>query len=107
MSDVGTLPTMRSLRALDGYVLEIRWDSGLTTMIELADMVSTGGVFAFLRDEKNFKAVKLGARRRSVEWVDPADSSIVDLDADTLLQMGQDQSFFRRFARALGQQPSS
>jgi hypothetical protein len=106
MSDIGTLPTMRAVRALDRYVLEIRFDTGFTTMVELADLVSSGGVFAFLRDEKNFRSVRLGPRRRSIEWTDPTDGSIVDLDADTLLQMGQDQSFFKRFARALGQPPS-
>jgi hypothetical protein len=105
MTDVGNLPKMRSVKALENYVLQIQWDSGLVTTVDLSDMIAAGGVFTFLRDEKNLGQAKLGARRRTVEWVEPG-QDVVDMDADTLLQMAQDQMFFKRLARALGQQPA-
>lgn len=102
MTEVGNLPKIKSARALEDHLLEVRWDSGLITVIDLSEMVSAGGVFTFLRDKKNFGQVKLGRRRRTVEWIDQ-NNEVVDIDADTLLQMGQDQLFFRRLRRALGQ----
>jgi hypothetical protein len=42
----------------------------------------------------------------SIGWIDQENAFVVDLDADTLIQMGQDQMFFRRLARAFGKQPN-
>jgi hypothetical protein len=102
----GQLPRMRAVRALPAYGLEIQWETGGTTIVDLVETVLAGGVFVFLRDQVNFRRAKLGSRCRTVEWFDPKDpgAPVVDIDADTLMEMGQDQSFFRRLKRALGQQ---
>lgn len=97
------LPRMRTIRALPNYRLEIQWVGGGTTIVDLSSTVLAGGVFSFLRDQDNFARAKLGSRQRTVEWFDQQNPAalVVDIDADSLMEMGQEQNFLRRLRHAL------
>lgn len=60
--------------------------------VDLTQDVARGGAFTPLRDSKVFNRVELDPRRRVVQWLDPRDDSIlVDIDADALFVLSQQQ----------------
>lgn len=74
-------PYVKSARALDNYELEVLFDNGECRKFDVKPYLDRG-VFARLRDETVFRAVRVVAG--SVEWPNG-----VDLSYDTLYVEGQ------------------
>ncbi len=96
------LPLIRSVRPLPSQRLEVTWDTGQVTVIDLGAEIAQGGVFWPLQDSSVFATARLDDRHRVVEWIDPqkpSDGPIVDLDADTLMAMSRHQRFMSKITR--------
>ena len=96
MSD---LRRIKSVEPWHGHQLVVVWDDGTVRTIDLAADIARGGVFAALRDSKVFDQVRLDPRRRIVQWLNPDGSTLVDIDADALFVLGEQQhtgSFVQR-----------
>jgi hypothetical protein len=63
----------------DGYRLKLRFEDGVTGVVDVAQLVTFTGVFAPLRDPKEFAAVRVNAELGTVCWPSGA-----DLDPDVL-----------------------
>lgn len=89
-----SLPKIRSLRVRPRYRLEIHWDNEAAPMIvDMEGLITEGSAFAALRDHDLFATVRIGERRRTIEWPDPlhAGSILTDYDADSLYLRGERQ----------------
>jgi hypothetical protein len=64
---------------LDGYRLKLRFEDGAEGVVDVAQLVSFTGVFAPLRDPKEFAAVRVNVELGTVCWPSGA-----DLDPDVL-----------------------
>jgi len=79
---------------LPGYRLRIWWRSGGESVIDFADDVATGPVWAPLCDPVMFAKVCLVDQGTAIEWPEPKDRNgwpSVDVDADGLWHMAQRQ----------------
>lgn len=93
MSDA-PLRRIRSVEVRPGYRLAVAWDRGQTSLVDLSDMISKGGVFTELSDKAKFSAVRVGDNSRVVEWPEPKDESgypIIEIDADALFEKARSQ----------------
>ncbi len=84
-----TLRRIKSVDARSGYRLAVAWDRGQTSIVDLSDMISKGGVFKDLADKSSFAAVRVGENNRVVEWPSPKDDMgypIIEIDADALFE---------------------
>lgn len=73
------LHKIRSVRVIGNLTLELSWDDGTTSDVNLRSVVERGGVFTTLRDPDVFASVSVDASGRFLVW--PED---VDLCADAL-----------------------
>jgi hypothetical protein len=85
------LPRLQAVAARPGRRLALVVENGPSVVVEFADVIRRGGVFAHLRDRKAFTAVRLGDRRRTIEWPDAAGEGTVDMDVESLLLMAEEQ----------------
>lgn len=87
------LPKITSVRSRPHHRLEVQWEHGDTSIIDMREIISGGGVFDALRDNDFFSTVRLGERGRYIEWLDPINRGqvLADLDADTLIRMADRQ----------------
>jgi hypothetical protein len=67
---------------LSGYRLDLRFEDGVEGIVDIAQCVSFTGVFAPLRDAKEFAAVQVNPELGTVCWPCGA-----DLDPDVLYAM--------------------
>jgi hypothetical protein len=67
------------VRALGGYQLHLRFEDGVEGDLDLGKMIELKGVFAPLRDEKEFSKVSLHPELGTIVWPNGA-----DLDPDVL-----------------------
>ncbi len=64
----------------EGYWLRLTFSDGSVKDVDLGDLLSRGGVFAAIRDDRDlFEQVRLKPDSRTIEW--PGD---IDLDPDVL-----------------------
>ena len=85
------LLTIEAIEPKPGFGLEIAWAGGAKSMVDLSSSIATGGVFAPLADPALFRKVRVGQRRRTVEWPEPVGDDgapSIDIDADALSAMG-------------------
>ena len=106
MTDRPELPKIRNVRARPHYRLELQWEHGEASTVDMRSIIGTGGVFNALRDYDFFSTVHLGERGRYVEWRSPINSAevIADIDADTLIRMADAQegaSALERFIKTV------
>lgn len=85
------LPRLQTVSAKPGQRLVIAVENGPSVVVEFAEIIGRGGVFAHLRDPKLFAAVRIGARRRTVEWPDATGKGVIDMDAESLLSTAEEQ----------------
>jgi hypothetical protein len=87
------LPRIRSVKPRQHYKLEIQWEHGETSVIDMKGIISAGGVFDALRDADFFSTVSLGDRGRYIEWKDPINRQqvVADFDADSLIRLADQQ----------------
>jgi hypothetical protein len=64
---------------LDGYRLKLRFQDGATGVVDVSQLVRFTGVFAPLRDAKEFASVRVNSELGTVCWPSGA-----DLDPDVL-----------------------
>jgi hypothetical protein len=64
---------------LDGYRLKLRFEDGVTGIVDVSQCVKFTGVFAPLRDPAQFSAVEVNSELGTVVWPCGA-----DLDPDVL-----------------------
>jgi hypothetical protein len=80
------LRTIQSAKPLPASRVELVWDDGTESVVNLAPVLSQGGVFAFLADPAAFNAVAVGPRGRTLAWRDPEGDEL-DLCADALWRL--------------------
>lgn len=87
------LPKILSVKVRPHCKLEIQWQHGETSAVDLRGLIEGGGIFDPLRDPDLFATVQVGDRGRYLEWRDPTshDHVLADLDADTLIRQGDNQ----------------
>lgn len=87
------LRRLKAVRALANCQVEVQWEDDSTMLIEMRDLITDGTVFASLKDPDLFATVRLGDRRRTIEWPDPInrDDVIADYCADALYLRGERQ----------------
>lgn len=94
MSGTRQLRRIKSVGAKPGHRLAVVLDTGEEITVDLSDSITRGGVFAPLEDQKVFARVRVGDRRRTVEWPEPADGDgepLIDIDAESLLHIASQQ----------------
>lgn len=93
MIDRPELPRIQSVRVRAYPRLEIQWQHGETSTIDMSDIIAAGGVFDALRDRDFFAGVRIGDRGRTIEWVDPLrrDEVLADYDADSIMLLADQQ----------------
>jgi hypothetical protein len=98
-----TAPLRRiaSLETKGDKRLFVFWDDGSQGTIDLSSEIARGGVFAGLADDHVFHQVRIGSRRRSIEWRGQNDEPLVDIDADALWHRTNRDSFLKTILRAL------
>ena len=70
------------VQALDGYRLKLRFEDGVEGVVDVAQLVPLTGVFAALRDRKEFVAVQVNPELGTICWPGGA-----DLDPDVLYSL--------------------
>jgi hypothetical protein len=68
-----------SVQPLDGYRLKLRFEDGIEGEVDVSQCVPFTGVFAALRDPKQFAAVQVNPELGCIYWPGGA-----DLDPDVL-----------------------
>jgi hypothetical protein len=66
--------------------LRITWADHSESIIDLRPLLARGGVFEVLAEQRQFEAVRIGERGRTLIWRDDEGDEI-DLCADALWQM--------------------
>ena len=74
------------VRPLGEYRLHVRFEDGVAGEIDLSDRISFDGVFAPLREERNFAQVRVNGELGTVCWPCGA-----DLDPDVLYAWVKDE----------------
>jgi hypothetical protein len=97
------LPKIQELRVRPRHRLEVHWDDGSASVIDMTQMISDGTAFAPLRDPDFFATVRVGERRRTIEWPDPINRGnvLVDFCADSLREMAEQQKVGTYLSRIL------
>ncbi len=94
MTERPQLPRIQSVRPRPHHRLEIKWQHGETSIVDMRQTIASGGVFDALRDYDFFATVRLGDRGRLLEWPDPLrkDQILADYDADSLMRLADQQA---------------
>lgn len=72
----------------DPMTLRVRWDKGEESLIDVSGMIRSFQVFLPLRESLAlFRRVRVGAHGTDVAWTDK-----IDMSADTLWRLAQEQS---------------
>jgi Protein of unknown function (DUF2442) len=83
------LRTIQSAEPLPPSRIRLVWDDGSDSVVDLAPVLTRGGVFTFLTDPAAFNAVTVGERGRILVWRDP-DGDEIDLCADALWRLAHE-----------------
>lgn len=67
------------VRSLGGYRIHLRFEDGVEGDLDLGDIINFKGIFAPLRDEKEFAKVRVHPELGTIVWPNGA-----DLDPDVL-----------------------
>jgi hypothetical protein len=83
------LPRIREVSPARGaYLLNVRWDNGKESLVDVSGLIENFRVFAPLRDDpKLFRRVRVGSYGTDLVWSDE-----IDMAADTLWRLAQEQS---------------
>lgn len=85
------------VQALDGFRLKLRFEDGAEGVVDVAQLLPFTGVFAALRDRKEFLAVRVNPELGTICWPCGA-----DLDPDVLYSLvsGKGLPAFKATAKA-------
>jgi Protein of unknown function (DUF2442) len=73
------MPTIRNVKPLPDYFLEIVWADGGTSVLSFRDIIAKGGIFARLSDPDFFARVEVGDCGDCLSW-----TGELDFEADSL-----------------------
>lgn len=95
-----TLPRITAVSAGERHLaLRVRWDRGGESLIDVSGMVERFRVFAPLRrSRKLFRQARVGEYGADIVWTDA-----IDMSADTLWRLAQEQSGATMTAEAFRQ----
>jgi len=80
-------PIISSVKASTGNLLQITWENGKTSQVDLSAVIKTDKALKCLNDKSLFKKVKTGLWGHSVQW-----GKKIDIGADTLWTMAHEQA---------------
>ncbi len=60
-------------KPLDGYVVHVRFEDGITADVDLSHLLDHGGVFEPLRDVEFFRGLRADAEAGTIVWPNDAD----------------------------------
>lgn len=66
-------PLLIEAKPLDGYVVHVRFEDGLTADVDLSYLLEYGGVFQPLRDPEYFRRLRADAEAGTIAWPNDAD----------------------------------
>lgn len=90
-----SLRKIKSVEPQQNFRLKLVWDGGSPVVVDFSSVIRAGGVFSELKDVDFFNKVRIGERKRTIEWpnlIDDLESPIIDLDAESLAAMAEEQN---------------
>ncbi len=66
-------PLLAEAQPLDGYVVHVRFEDGITADVDLSYLLGYGGVFEPLRDPAHFAQLRADAEAGTIVWPNDAD----------------------------------
>jgi hypothetical protein len=75
------LHVIQCVEPAEGHLLHLTFSDGRKGVVDLSDLIATGGVFAALEDGDTFASVRVAESGRWIEWPNG-----VDLCADALYE---------------------
>jgi hypothetical protein len=66
-------PMLTEAQPLDGYVVHVRFEDGMTADIDLSYLLGYGGVFEPLHDRAFFARLRADAEAGTIVWPNDAD----------------------------------
>jgi hypothetical protein len=98
----GIVHRITSIEPRTGYRLRVTWASGDPSIVDFADDIARGGIWAALRDNAKFAQAKVGYGGRVLAWPEPAGpdgAPRIDMDADGLYEMAARQKDTSRLSK--------
>ena len=86
-----SLPRIVSAEAVVSGVLKITWNDGYEGVVDLRRRISTGEIFAPIRDPEHFKTVRVESYGHSVYWGEEGNEQ-VDFGCDRLREIAEEQA---------------
>jgi hypothetical protein len=65
-----TWPKLVSAIPTGGYRLRLVYSDGFTGEVDFTDILSRGGIFAFMRDPQRFQSVRVAHGGTALQWID-------------------------------------
>jgi hypothetical protein len=93
------LAKIRGVEPRPNHHVVVYWAMGGQSTIDLSDKIRLGGIYAAISDAAKFRAVRVGERKRTIEWPEPSDEDghpIIEIDAEALRFMEQHQTIWAR-----------
>ncbi|HEX7246239.1 MAG TPA: DUF2442 domain-containing protein [Solirubrobacterales bacterium] len=66
-------PLLIDAKPAEGYVVDVRFEDGLTTSVDLSYLLDYGGVFEPLRDLDYFRQLRADPDAGTIAWPNEAD----------------------------------
>jgi hypothetical protein len=66
-------PLLVDAKAIEGYLVDVRFDDGLCAAIDLSYLLDYGGVFEPLRDQAFFRRLRADTEAGTIVWPNEAD----------------------------------
>lgn len=66
-------PLLTDAKPTEGYVVNVRFEDGLTADVDLSHLLDYGGVFEPLRDPEYFRQLRADPEAGTIVWPNKAD----------------------------------
>ena len=94
------LPRIVSVEPVIHGVLKIVWTDKYEGVVDLRPTIDRGKAFAYLKNPKNFKKVRMDEYGHSISWVDEEGQEI-DFGADSLRAKAENQAKLHKLVAEL------
>ena len=88
---LNALPRIATCEPAIQGVLKIVWNDGFEDVVDLRPTIDRGRVFAYLKDPKNFRSVRVSDYGQAIVWTDDAGEEI-DFGSDNLRSKAENQA---------------
>lgn len=68
-----SIPLLAEAKALDGYLVHVRFEDGTDATVDLSYLLAHGGVFEPLRDPDFFRQLRADPEGGTIVWPNEAD----------------------------------